>query len=93
MMKHEKHGTDQTALLKRLKRIEGQVRGISGMVENQRYCIDIVQQISAVRKAMDSVALKMMENHINHCVRNALKDQDGEDKIKELMQTINRFVK
>lgn len=90
---HDQKGTDQTALLKRLRRIEGQVRGIAAMVEDKRYCIEIVQQVSAVRKALDQVALKMMENHIDHCVRNALQQPGGDDKIKELMQTLNRLIK
>lgn len=80
-------------LLPRLKRIEGQVRGITRMVEQRRYCIDIIQQLTAARKALDQVTLKIMNGHINTCVSDAIRRRDGEEKIAELMTTINRFVK
>lgn len=80
-------------LLPRLRRIEGQVRGISRMVGERRYCIDIIQQITAVRKALDQVSLKIMNGHINTCVSDAIRRRDGKAKIEELMQTIHRFVK
>ena len=79
--------------LPRLRRIEGQVRGITRMVEERRYCIDIVQQLTAARKALDQVSLQIMNQHINTCVSKAIRQQDGEAKIDELMQTITRFVK
>ena len=63
------------------------------MVEGRRYCIDIVQQLTAARKALDQVSLKIMNQHINTCVSKAIRQQDGEAKIDELMQTITRFVK
>ena len=80
-------------LLPRLRRIEGQIRGISRMVEARRYCVDIIQQLTAVRKALDQVSLKIMSGHINTCVSDAIRRRDGEQKINELMQTINRCVK
>ena len=80
-------------LLPRLRRIEGQVRGITRMVEERRYCIDVIQQLTAVRKALDQVSLKIMNGHINTCVSDSIRRRDGEQKITELMQTINRFVK
>ena len=80
-------------LLPRLRRIEGQVRGITRMVEGGRYCIDIIQQLTAARKALDQVSLKIMNGHINTCVSEAIRKQEGTQKISELMQTINRFVK
>ena len=80
-------------LLPRLRRIEGQVRGISRMVEGRRYCIDIIQQLTAARKALDQVSLQIMNGHINSCVSEAIRKREGEGKINELMQTINRFVK
>ncbi len=89
MPKFPKHND----LLPRLRRIEGQVRGISRMVEGRRYCIDIIQQVTAVRKALDQVSLKIMNGHINTCVSDAIRHRDGEAKIEELMQTIHRFVK
>ena len=80
-------------ILPRLRRIEGQIRGITRMVEERRYCIDIIQQLGAARKALDQVSLKIMSGHINTCVSEAIRRRDGEAKINELMQTINRFVK
>ena len=80
-------------LLPRLRRIEGQIRGITRMVEERRYCIDIIQQLTAARKALDQVSLKIMNGHINSCVSEAIRRQDGAKKVEELMHTINRFVK
>ena len=80
-------------LLPRLRRIEGQVRGITRMVEERRYCIDIIQQLTAARKALDQVSLKIMNGHINTCVSDAIRRQDGARKIEELMETLGRFVK
>ena len=80
-------------ILPRLKRIEGQVRGITRMVEERRYCIEIIQQLTAARKALDQVSLKIMNGHINSCVSDSIRRQDGEKKIAELMSTITRFVK
>ena len=80
-------------LLPRLRRIEGQIRGISRMVEERRYCIDVIQQLTAARKALDQVSLKIMNGHINTCVSDAIRRQDGAKKVEELMRTITRFVK
>ena len=80
-------------LLPRLRRIEGQIRGITRMVEARRYCIEIIQQLTAARKALDQVSLKIMNGHINTCVSDSIRRRDGEAKINELMETINRFVK
>jgi len=80
-------------LLPRLRRIEGQVRGITRMVEERRYCIEIIQQLTAARKALDQVSLKIINGHINTCVSDAIRKREGEGKITELMQTITRFVK
>ena len=89
MPRFPKHET----LLPRLRRIEGQVRGVARMVEQQRYCIDIIQQLTAARKALDQVSLKIINGHINTCVSDAIRKREGEGKITELMQTITRFVK
>ena len=77
----------------RLKRIEGQVRGVTRMVAEQRYCIDILQQLTAARRAIDEVSLKIMKGHINHCVSAAIRRREGVAKVDELMQTIHQFVK
>jgi len=86
---------DKEALVKRLKRIEGQVKGIQNMVEEERYCVDILVQISAIRSAINKVGSIILENHIKGCVTNSIKseDIDSEHTIQELMDTINKFTK
>ncbi len=86
----------KTSLVKRLHRIEGQVRGIEKMVEEDRYCIDILTQISAVSTALESVAYKILDDHVNHCVAHALAsgdDGDAETKKRELLEAVQRFAK
>ena len=80
-------------LLNRLKRVEGQVRGIHQMVEDDRYCVDILHQISAVQSAMNKVSLVLLEDHTQHCVANAIKGQDGANAIKELMDVMKTMTK
>ena len=87
---------DKEALVKRLHRIEGQVRGVERMVDEDRYCIDILTQISAVSTALDSLAFQILDGHVNHCVAGALSsgDQaDAETKTKELLEAVQRFAK
>ncbi|HWC47095.1 MAG TPA: metal-sensitive transcriptional regulator [Casimicrobiaceae bacterium] len=76
------------ALAKRLKRIEGQVRGLQRMVDEERYCIDVLTQISAVNAALDGVALKLLEDHVRHCVR-----EGGDEKVTELVDAVARLVR
>lgn len=84
---------DKEAIIKRLKRIEGQVKGIQNMVEEERYCVDILTQISAIRSAINKVGSIILENHINGCVSQSIKDGDSEEMINELMKTIDKFLK
>ena len=86
-------GANHSESVVRLKRIEGQIRGIIRMVEDRRYCIDIIQQLTAARKALDQATLKIMNGHIHACVTDAIRKREGERKISELMQTITRFVR
>ena len=82
------------ALVKRLHRIEGQVRGIEKMVEDDRYCIDILTQISAVNTALESLAYKVLEDHVRHCVAGALTSGDEAEaleKTEELLAAVQRF--
>jgi DNA-binding FrmR family transcriptional regulator len=93
-----KHGyaADKDALQKRLRRIEGQVRGIARMVEDDRYCIDILTQIAAVDTALQSVALKLLDDHVSHCVAGALATGDpkaAEEKSRELLEAVQRFAR
>ena len=83
-------------LLKRLARIEGQVRGISRMIEDDRYCIDILTQLGAVDTALEAVAVKVLEEHVQHCVAGALASGDkheAEEKSRELLEAVQRFAK
>jgi DNA-binding FrmR family transcriptional regulator len=79
-------------LRKRLRRIEGQVRGIEGMVEDDRYCIDVITQISAVQAALDKVALGLLDQHTNHCVMGAA-DGERQEKTDELMAAVGRLMR
>jgi len=90
-----KHGktANKTATVKRLNRIEGQVRGLARMVEDDRYCIDIVTQIGAVRAALRRVEEEILRDHVAHCVEHAITSGDKADqrrKVKELMDVMGR---
>ena len=80
-------------VLPRLKKIEGQIRGIQRMVEKERYCIDIVNQVTAAQRALDQVSLKVMQRHIESCVTDAIKSNGGRPIIGELMDTIYKFIR
>ena len=86
---------DKEALVKRLKRVEGQVRGLQRMVEDDTYCIDVITQVSATTKALQSVALLLLEDHLGHCVAHALVEggEVADDKIKEASDAVARLVK
>jgi len=90
------HGYDKVALTRRLHRIEGQVRGIERMVDDDRYCVDILTQISAVRTALESLGLQVLEDHVNHCVHDALAAGDAQkanEKTSDLLAAVARFAK
>lgn len=84
---------EKQAVLNRLKRIEGQVRGIQKMVEEDRYCVDILVQISAINKAMNKVGYQLLERHTHHCVKHAIQKGEGDEAIDELMKVIQQFSK
>lgn len=83
----------KTRLINRLKRIEGQVRGIQRMIQDDRYCVDILVQIAAVKSAVEQVALMLIEDHTRHCVSRAIKNNEEEQAIGELMDVIRRLTK
>jgi CsoR family transcriptional regulator, copper-sensing transcriptional repressor len=85
--------TDTSALTKRLKRIEGQVRGIDKMIAEDRYCIDILTQVSAVQSALDALALQLLEHHLHGCVQHAVKSGDGDHAIEEALGVIRKFAR
>jgi DNA-binding FrmR family transcriptional regulator len=80
-------------LLKRLRRVEGQVRGIEGMVEDDRYCIDVLTQISAVQAALDKVALGLLDQHASHCVMGADDEGQRTERTEELMAAVGRLMR
>jgi DNA-binding FrmR family transcriptional regulator len=82
---------DKEALTRRLRRIEGQVRGVERMVEEERYCIDVVTQISAIEAALDKVALGLLEDHAQHCVIGA-RPAEQEERTVELMGAVRRLL-
>ncbi|MGK2932632.1 MAG: metal-sensitive transcriptional regulator [Solirubrobacterales bacterium] len=83
---------DKAALQKRLRRIEGQVRGVQGMVEEDRYCIDVVTQITAIQAALDKVALSLLEDHTEHCVIGGEPEKQAE-RTDELMGVVRRLMR
>jgi CsoR family transcriptional regulator, copper-sensing transcriptional repressor len=78
--------------IRRLRKVEGQVRGIARMVENDRYCIDVLTQVSAVNRALQEVALALLDDHVRHCVVDAARDgsTQGEEKLAELSHALRR---
>lgn len=85
--------TDAEHLLNRLRRIEGQVRGLQRMVSEGRYCVDILVQVAAVKAALDAVALSLLDGHVRGCVREALAAGGGDAAVEELTQAISRFLR
>jgi DNA-binding FrmR family transcriptional regulator len=84
--------SDKEALVKRLRRVEGQVRGVERMVEEERYCIDVVTQITAIQAALDKVALGLLEEHAQHCVIGAAAGKQ-EERTVELMGAVKRLMR
>jgi DNA-binding FrmR family transcriptional regulator len=90
------YGDEKESLIRRLHRIEGQVRGIERMVEDDRYCIDILTQIAAVSTALESLGLRLLDAHVSHCVKDALASGDAEvaaEKSEELLAAVQRFTR
>ncbi len=81
------------ATLTRLNRIEGQVKGLKRMVEEEQYCIDLINQTHAIRRALEQVALIVMKRHVESCVAEACGTRSGKAKIDELIRTIDRFIR
>jgi DNA-binding FrmR family transcriptional regulator len=90
------HGYDKERIKNRLHRVEGQVRGIERMVDDDRYCIDILTQVAAVRTALESIGYEILSDHVTHCVSDALAAGDAEragEKSRELLAAVQRFAK
>ena len=84
---------DKEALIKRLNRIEGQVRGVNKMISEDRYCVDILNQVSALQSALDAVAMLLLENHTHGCMQGAIKSGKGDEAIDELMAVVRKFAR
>ena len=86
---------DKDAYLKRLRRVEGQVRGLQRMVEEDVYCIDVLTQVSAVTRALQAVAIGLLEDHLGHCVAHAVEHggPEAEEKVKEAAAAVSRLVR
>jgi CsoR family transcriptional regulator, copper-sensing transcriptional repressor len=84
---------DKQRIQSRLRRIEGQVRGIEKMVDEDRYCIDVLTQVNAVRAALESVALQLLADHTEHCVAEAIRSGGGTKKVRELNAAVQRLVR
>lgn len=90
------YSEDKAALVARLHRIEGQVRGIERMIEEDRYCVDVLTQIGAVTTALESLAYEVLDDHVEHCVADALSSGDREaaaEKSRELLEAVHRFAR
>lgn len=87
------YSAEKDALLKRLARIEGQVRGIARMVDDERYCIDVLTQISAIQAALDKVALGLLDGHARHCVVEGRAEGSPEELTDELMAAVGRLMR
>jgi CsoR family transcriptional regulator, copper-sensing transcriptional repressor len=83
----------KAALATRVNRVEGQIRGIGRMIEDDRYCIDVLTQLAAVRSALDALGLELLEHHLHGCVRHAVKSGDGAQAIDEALEVIRRFAR
>ena len=84
---------DKKSIQARLARIEGQVRGVRKMVDDDRYCIDVLTQVNATRAALESVALQLLSDHTEHCVTEAIRSGKGAPKVRELNQAVERLVR
>lgn len=85
------YAMDKKDLQDRLRRIEGQVRGLQRMVDEDKYCIDILTQLSSVHAALKAVGMGLLDDHVRHCVRESLEHGEGDEKVEELMAAVARF--
>jgi DNA-binding FrmR family transcriptional regulator len=92
---HAGYVEDKEAVLRRLARIEGQVGGLRRMVEDEAYCVDVLTQVAAVTRALEGVSLKLLADHTNHCVRDAVSrgGSEADERIDELMAAVERFAR
>lgn len=91
LMNADEHNKKQ--LMARLRKIEGQVRGLQRMIDEDRYCVDVLVQIAAARAALNRVGLQVLEKHTRGCVMNAVRHDHGDEAVDELMDVLMRFIK
>lgn len=84
---------DREALLGRLRRVEGQVRGLQRMVEDDRYCIDVLTQVNSAVAALRAVGMGLLDEHVRHCVRDSIRTDGGDQKVDELIDAVARFTR
>lgn len=87
------YSANKKSIQSRLRRIEGQIRGIEKMVDEDRYCIDVLTQVNAARAALESVALQLLADHTEHCVTEAIRSGSGGAKVRELTAAVERLVR
>jgi len=85
------YAMNKKELQDRLRRIEGQIRGLQRMVDEDKYCVDILTQVSSVTAALRAVGLGLLDDHVRHCVRESLERGNGDEKVEELMSAVARF--
>lgn len=88
-----RYSKDRDSLLQRMRKIEGQARGIQKMIEEDRYCPDIIQQLTALSHAADEVSLILLQDHVEGCVVDAIQEEHGEPMIRELMEVVRRCMR
>ncbi len=87
------YGKDRDKIIARLRRIEGQLRGIQRMVEEEKYCVDVLTQISSVIAATEKAGLLILEGHLQGCVQDGVVEGDGEESVRELVDVVERFMR
>ncbi len=92
-MNTPKSTEEKKQLINRLKRVEGQVRGIQNMIEEDRYCVDVLIQIDAINAALTKVGTNLLEHHTSHCVSEAIESGDGDKAVSELVDVMKQYVK
>jgi len=85
------YASGKKELQDRLRRIEGQVRGLQRMVEEEKYCIDILTQVNSVTAALRAVGMGLLDGHVRHCVRESIEQGTGDEKVEELLAAVGRF--
>jgi CsoR family transcriptional regulator, copper-sensing transcriptional repressor len=85
------YAMNKKAVQDRLRRIEGQIRGLQRMVDQDEYCIDILTQVNAVQAALRGVGMGLLDDHVRHCVRESIEQGEGDQKVEELMSAVARF--